>query len=325
MKKDDRISLCMDDAGFKQWTKNLHVPRNQTSYQTLIEEYMAQSEARRKRKEYAFLEQLPAAIRWEMERRYKMNKLVPKANVLAIEVSDKLVRRACILMDYLLVKLKELGADITVETYKVYQDNTKITWKSIELHCYLEELKTKNRNLSSENRSKMAPPYEEIPTGKLSLSFVTEEKDTVFTFRDQDGSRLEDQIIEILTSFRTYVVEKQKAVDEKRELEHQQWLARKKAEEEKEELRKEQLRILEQENRKKQRIAERKQQIEQYISDWERTKRIQAYLDDLYANMGSISEEDRKSIVLYCEIVRDLYKTEDRYRDIIQFVNTCTL
>ena len=323
MNKDDRIALCMDDDRFGQWIKSLHVPKAQTSCQTLIEEYIAQSEARCKRKKYAFIEHLPQSIKWEMERKYKIDKLISERNVLAIDVSDKLVRRACVLMDYIIVKLKELGADISVETYRVNQDNTKISWQSIVLYCSLAELKTKYRNLSSENKSRMIPPYELIPTGKLSLCFIAEDNFEVFSFEDHEDTKLENRIAEILLAFRTYVIKQQKAIDEKREQEHQQWIERRKAAELEEQQQKERQRILEQEKQKQQRIAKQKQQIEGFITDWERTKRIHVYIEDLCANIDSVSEEERKSILNYCEMVKDLFRTEDRYRDIIRFVETC--
>ena len=322
MNKDDRIALCMDDERFGQWLKSLHVPKTQTSYQTLIEEYIAQFEARGKREKYAFIEHLPHSMKWEMERKYKIDKLASKRNVLAIDVSDKLVRRACVLMDFIIVKLKELGAEISVETYKVNQDNTKITWQSIVLYCSLAESKTKYRNLSADNKNRMIPPYELIPTGKLSLCFTAEDYSEVFRFEDHADTKLEDQIADILTAFRTYVTKHQKAIDEKREQEHQQWLARRKAAELEEQQQKERQRILEQEKQKQQRITKHKQQIEGYIADWERTKRIQLYIEDLCENIDSISEEDRKSILIYCDMVRNLFKIEDRYRDIIRFVET---
>ena len=322
MNKDDRIALCMDDERFGQWKKSLHVPKTQTSYQILIEEYIAQSEARGKRKKYAFIEHLPHSIKWEMERKYKIDKLVSERNVLAIDVSDKLVRRACVLMNYIIVKLKELGAEVSVETYRVNQDNTKITWQSIVLYCSLVEERTKYRNLTSENSNKMIPPYEEIPTGKLSICFVAEESRVLLQFNDQDDKKLENQISEILFAFRNYVVNQQKAIDEKREQEHRQWIERRKAAELEEQQQKERQRILEQEKQKQQRITKHKQQIEGYIADWERTKRIQLYIEDLCENIDSISEDNRKRILIYCDMVRDLFRIEDRYRDIIRFVET---
>ncbi len=323
MNKDDRIALCMDDDRFGRWAKSLHVPKTQTSYQTLIEEYIAQSEARSKRKKYGFIEHLPHSMKWEMERKYKIDKLVSERNVLAIEVSDKLIRRACVLMDYIIVKLKELGAEISVENYKVNRDNMKITWQSIVLYCSLTESKTKYRHLSSENKNRMIPPYEEIPTGKLSLCFNTEDHFVILSFEDHDDTKLENQITEILVGFRAYVINHQRAIDEKRKEEHHQWLERRKAAEIEELQQKERQRILEQEKQKQQRIAKYRQQIDGLIIEWERAKRIQAYVEELCENMDTFSAEERKSILIYCDMVKDLFRTEDRYRDIIHFVETC--
>ncbi len=189
--------LLLDESAFNRWEKTLCVPKKTTGFSTLSEKYISQRESRQKNEKYRFIEFFPYDLKMELREKYKMNTPVLEENTLAIEVSDKAVRRACIFMDYLIEKLKDLGATVEVAQYGVRGDNTTIHWERIKLFCKMTEQTTSYRNRSKSPTGDMTPPYERIPTGEFILTFYDEKKNGI-SFSDDGNNRLENQIQVIL-------------------------------------------------------------------------------------------------------------------------------
>lgn len=215
----------------------------------------------------------------ELREKYKMNNPVLEENTLAIDVSDKAVRRACIFMDYLIEKLKDLGATVEVAQYGVRGDNIIIKWERLKLFCELTEQTISYRNRSKYPAGDMTPPYERIPTGEFTLTFYDEKKNGI-SFSDDGNNRIENQIQEILTGFRNFILPLKKLNDEARKKENQKWLEEKK--------RYEQRRAAEaaEEARKKQ--QECRKQIYGLMSAWDLRKRAIDYIEELNNNLGIV-------------------------------------
>ncbi len=317
MKTENETRLCEDELAFDIWTKSLCVPKRPAVFSSLAEEFISLTSIRQKAKKYEFVEYLPASIQREMRQKYKLNDSLRDRNILAISVSDSSVRRACIFMDYIIDKMKELGAIVKVEQYGERADNTIITWKSITLRCSLTEQKIKRRYIDTATNGDMTPPYAEIPTGELLFCFYDEGRKYMHTFTDQAGNRLEKQIKDIFAEFRTYVLQQQQLRKEEYEESLRKYEARIKEE-------KAQQAKKDAEEKKKKELEKQltdKQTISNHLSYWEQVCHVQNYIGDLTNYMVNLSDTQKNIIADYCEIVRSVYSPESLLRDILEFMS----
>ena len=158
MKTETGIGLCKDDTAFDRWKRNLSVPKKANAVSPLCEQYVKQREYRQKKEKYEYIEYLPNDIQWALKEKYGLRNLGSEQRTMAIHVSEKSVRRACIFMDYMAEKLKELGAQVEVDQYQERRDNTIITWNGVKLYCSLSEVMTTYRNTASTPTGDMTPP-----------------------------------------------------------------------------------------------------------------------------------------------------------------------
>ena len=312
MKTDTRSGLLMDESLFERWKKTLQVPKKTAGFSTLSEQYIRQRESRQNKEKYELVKYLPYDIKMELTEKLKLKEPIGEARTLAIDVSDKSIRRACLFMDYLIEKLKELGARVDVEQYGARSDNTVITWEGVKLFCSLTEQTTRYRNRSIAPTGDMTPPYERIPTGEFTLTFYDETK-TGISFSDDGDKRIEDQIRDIFTEFRTYVLPLKKLVDEKAEKEHQKW------EEERKRWALQQ--EAEEAEKKRKKLQEYKKQIYGLMTAWEQRKRAKEYVEELTANLSMLPEAQQEKITKYCELVLQLYSIENQYQEILDFIS----
>lgn len=311
MKTDKEPGLLMDESSFNQWKKTLQVPKKTAGFSALSEQYIRQWEYRQNKEKYSLVEFLPYGIKKELSEKLKLKPPIREERTLAIVVSDKSLRRACLFMDYLTEKLKELGASVDVEQFETRCDNTRIRWKGVKLFCSLTEQTTSYRNRTAVPTGDMTPPYERIPTGEFTLTFYNEKK-TGISFTDDGDRQIENQIQDIFTELRTYVLELKKIVDEENEKEHQRWLAEQK--------RWEQQRAAEEAEKERKRLREHKQQIYGLMTAWEQRKRAKEYVEEINNNLGILSEEQQKMVTEYCNLVLRLYTVENQYQDILDFM-----
>ncbi len=315
MKTDKGPGLLKDEAAFDQWKRTLQVPKKAAEYSVPIEQYIRLREDRQNNEKYKLIEFLPYDIKMQLAEKLKLKKTVSEERTLAIEVSDKELRRACLFMNYLMEKLKELGARVEVDQYEIRRDNTVIKWEGVTLFCHLTEQTTRYRNCAVVPTGDMTPPYEEIPTGELILTF-SDEKKTAISFADDGDKRIENQIQDIFTGFRTYVLQLKKLVDEEKEKEHQKWAA----EQKRWELR----RAAEEAEKERNKLREYKQQIYGLMTAWEQGKRAKEYVGELNSNLGTLPEEQQEKVNEYCKLVLQLYTVENQYQDILDFMRNRT-
>lgn len=312
MKTDTRPRLLIDESLFEQWKKTLHVPKKTAGFSSLSEQYITQREYRQNKEKYKLIEYLPFDIKMELTEKFKLKTPVYESRTLAIDVGDKSVRRACLFMDYLIEKLKELGASVDVEQARIQTDNTVIHWEGVKLFCSLTEQTIRHRNRSVAPTGDMTPPYEKIPTGEFTLTFYNEESPGI-SFADDGDKRIEDRIQEIFTGFRTYILPLKKVADEKKEREHQEWEAAQK--------RWELQKAAEEAEKQRKKLQEYKKQIYSLMTIWEQRKRAKEYVEELTNNLSTLPEAQQKKITKYCEMVLQLYSIENQYQEILDFIS----
>ena len=312
MKTETGIGLCKDDTAFDRWKRNLSVPKKANAFSPLCEQYVKQREYRQKKEKYEYIEHLPNDIQWALKEKYGLRNLGSEQRAMAIHVSEKSVRRACIFMDYMVEKLKELGAQVEVDQYQERRDNTIITWNGVKLYCSLTEVMTTYRNTASTPTGDMTPPYARMPTGRFYFTFFDEKNHDICSFTDEENNRIEDQIQNILSAFRTYVLNQRELIEIKNEEYNKKW----EAEREREKARK----AAEAAERDRKKLQEKKQEIFRLMSSWEQMHRAKAYVEELSENLETLSPEQQSIINEYCQLVLRLYTVENQYQEILSFM-----
>lgn len=302
-----------DNTEFEIWCKSLRVEKISSLYHPLIEQYCQERKDRMVRKKEKYIHELPITTQWNNNLKITVGK--DNKSVLNIQVSDALLKRACLFLDYLFHVVKAIEGTVRVITDR--DDNIIFEWPYVKVETQLLEIQVKQRDLEEKAKS-MRPRYDKIYTGQLMLRFdlldPKEKQQYTLQFQDNDCT-IEEQIGDIVSGIGR-ILREQKTVYEEEDK-----IRQKKELEERIRLDKE-IKLREQEWQEKKKVEEiknRKVIIEQHMEKYQKIKLIEEYVT-LLRNEQIEDRAKEKVLEDYCQFIEKLYIKDSFFDEVIDFM-----
>lgn len=306
------IDEFYDETKLKKWCDSLKVPRYYQQNHHLVKQHEREMEARELNEHGAYFSR--EEIKFITGKEQELRNF--RENVLAIDVSKKLRKRAYTLMTFLIETISSVGGFVTVEgNRRSKRDNTTITWECCKAELFLKEDMKRGWNLKSENsKSNMQPYYQKVTTGRLHLTMRVQGE--VQEFEDTEEKLLEQQLDNIFFILFSLLISRNKKEEAKLERE------RKLREEREEERKMERLKTEQAEQAKLSQQKEREEKNRQreailaHMVKWGKIKQAEKYVSEL----RECFPKESKLIDKYGELVNELFQPEQLYEEIHGFV-----